>query len=121
VQMGGLTHLLRTFLGLNIKSIETNLTMRCIELLIKTLTEMMSSDRESGREQLGENIKQLLEKKEQVVHTCIMLVDMISDYCIAQEKARGQTLEELQRRIIQNKVKKNKYKAYMVQKAQQQT
>jgi hypothetical protein len=75
---------------------------------------MMSSDRESGREQLGENIKQLLEKKEQVVHTCIMLVDMISDYCIAQEKTRGQTLEELQRRIIQNKVKKNKYKAYMV-------
>jgi hypothetical protein len=48
-----------------------------------------------------------------------MLVDMISDYCIAQEKTRGQTLEELQRRIIQNKVKKNKYKAYMVQKAQQ--
>ena len=121
MQMGGLTHLLRTFLGLNIKSIETNLTMRCIELLIITLTEMMSSDRESGREQLGENIKQLLEKKEQVVHTCIMLVDMISDYCIAQETARGQTLEELQRRIIQNKVKKNKYKAYMVQKAQQQT
>lgn len=100
MQMGGLTHLLRTFLGLNIRSIETNLTLRCIELVIMTLTEMMSSDRESGREQLGDNIKQLLEKKEQVVHTCIMLVDMISDYCIAQEKARGQTLEELQRRII---------------------
>jgi hypothetical protein len=53
VQMGGLSHLLRTFLGLNIKSIETNLTLRCIELLIITLTDIMHSDREASRDQLG--------------------------------------------------------------------
>lgn len=50
-----------------------------------------------------------------------MLVDMISDYCLAQEKARGEPYEEIQKRIVQNKLKKNKYKAYMVQtKAQAQ-
>jgi len=47
--MGGLSHLLRTFLSLNIKSIESNLTLRCIELLITTLTELMLSDREAGK------------------------------------------------------------------------
>lgn len=84
----------------------------------------MNADRESGRDQFSQSIQLLLDKKEQVVHTCIMLVDMISDYCIAQEKARGETFEEIQRRIVQNKLKKNKYKAYMVQtkaQAQQQT
>jgi hypothetical protein len=81
VSMGGLSHLLRTFLSLNIKSIETNLTLKCIELLIGTLTEIMTGDREGG----NQSIQLILEKKEQVVHTCIMLVDMISDYCLAQE------------------------------------
>ena len=53
-----------------------------------------------------------------------MLVDLISDYCIAHEQARGESFEDIQRRIFQNKLKKNKYKAYMVQtkaQAQQQT
>ena len=56
VSMGGLAHLLRTFLNLNIKSIESNLPLKCIELLITTLTEMMNSDRETGREQMSQNI-----------------------------------------------------------------
>ena len=32
---------------------------------------------------------------------------MITDYCIAQEKARGKTLDELQKRDIQNKANKD--------------
>ncbi len=50
IQMGGLNHLLRTFLNLNVKSIETNLTLRCIELLIITLSEIMHADRESVKD-----------------------------------------------------------------------
>jgi hypothetical protein len=98
--MGGLSHLLRTFLSLQIKSIETNLTLKCIELLISTLSDILYADRDTGKELLKQNLQLLLEKKDQVVHTCIMLVDMIGDYSIAQEKTRGECFEDVQKRII---------------------
>ena len=50
IQMGGLSHLLRTFLNFNIKSIETNLTLKCIDLLIVTLNEIMQGDREKEKD-----------------------------------------------------------------------
>ncbi len=49
--MGGLNHLLRTFLGLNIKSIESNLTLKCIDLLIDTLMSVMQADKDREKEQ----------------------------------------------------------------------
>jgi hypothetical protein len=98
--MGGLSHLLRTFLSLQIKSIETNLTLKCIELLISTLSDILYADRDTGKELLKQNLQLLLEKKDQVVHTCIMLVDMIGDYSIVQEKTRGECFEDVQKRII---------------------
>jgi endonuclease III len=93
--MGGLSHLLRTFLSLQIKSIETNLTLKCIELLISTLSDILYADRDTGKELLKQNLQLLLEKKDQVVHTCIMLVDMIGDYSIVQEKTRGECFEDV--------------------------
>lgn len=45
ITMGGLTHLIRTFLSLNLQSIETNLTLKCIELLVATLHEVMYADK----------------------------------------------------------------------------
>jgi|LauGreDrversion4_2_1035121.scaffolds.fasta_scaffold23834_1 hypothetical protein len=55
--MGGLSHLLRTFLSLNVKSIESNLTLKCIELLITTLSDLMlSNDGKTSRELLNKNI-----------------------------------------------------------------
>ena len=109
MQMGGLTNLLFAFLGLNINSLETEtkFSMKCIELLAMTMTWIISYYSESTREQIDQFIKQLLQKKEQVVHTCMRFVEMITDYCIAQEKARGKTLDELQKRDIQNKANKD--------------
>jgi hypothetical protein len=41
------------------------------------------------------------------------MVDLICDYSIAQEKKRGESYEEINKRILLNKMKKNKYKSYM--------
>lgn len=56
----------------------------------------------------------LLDKREQVVQTCMKIIDLISEYCIVQEKERGESHEELEKRIQLNKQKKIKYKSYMV-------
>lgn len=37
---------MRTFLSLNVSSIETNLSLKCIQLLIVTLHEVMSADKD---------------------------------------------------------------------------
>lgn len=60
----------------------------------------------------------MLEHKDSVVIKSINLIDLIITYNITDnpltnEKKRGYTLEELNKRIIQNKQKKNKYKSYM--------
>jgi len=57
----------------------------------------------------------LLEKREQVVHTCIKMVDLISEFAIETEKKRGESCEDITKRILLNKQKKNKYKSYMAQ------
>ena len=74
-----MAHLLRTFLGLDIQSIETGLTLKCIENLIVTLIEIMQGDKERDATNMG----QLIEKREQVVHTCIRMVDLICEYSLA--------------------------------------
>lgn len=40
-------------------------------------------------------------------------MDLICDFTISVEKKRGQSIEDVQKRILLNKLKKNKYKAYM--------
>ena len=91
------------------------MTLKCIELLLVTLHEVMMADREKEKEQHFQNIQLLLDKKDQVILTCIRMVDLISEYCINQEKKRGESYEEINKRILLNKLKKNKYKSYMVQ------
>lgn len=44
--MGGFTHLLKTFISLEIKQIDTNLTMKCIEQLILILFDFNMGDKE---------------------------------------------------------------------------
>ena len=51
IQMGGVQHLLRTFLSLNLRSIETNLTLKCIDLLISTLNDIIQGDKSSSKDQ----------------------------------------------------------------------
>jgi hypothetical protein len=58
--MGGLQHLMRTFLSLNVPSIDSNLTIKCINNLIVTLHEVMNADREKD----SSNVQMLLEKKD---------------------------------------------------------
>mmetsp|Transcript_49151 Transcript_49151/g.36204 ORF Transcript_49151/g.36204 Transcript_49151/m.36204 type:complete len:106 (+) Transcript_49151:1059-1376(+) len=43
-QLGGFNHLLKTFLDLNLAKIETNLTIKCIELLINMLYDFSIQD-----------------------------------------------------------------------------
>lgn len=44
----------------------------------------------------------------------INLVDLIADFLLLNEKKRGYSIEDINKRIIQNKQKKNKYKQYMM-------
>lgn len=120
VSMGGLVHLLRTFLSLNLKSIETNLTLKCIDLLISNLNDIIQADRETDIKRFEQNIGLMLEQKERVVNNCIHLVDLICEYSISLEKKRGESIEDIRNRNIANKLKKNKYKSYMVQTVKSQ-
>lgn len=113
--MGGLVHLLRTFLSLNLKSIETNLTLKCIDLLISTLNDIIQADRETDQSLFDQNIRLILDQQDNVVQTCIHLVDLICEYSITLEKKRGESIEDIRKRNTVNKIKKNKYMSYMVQ------
>jgi hypothetical protein len=44
VSMGGFMHLLKTFIHLDLKAIDTNLTMKCIEHLILILYDFILTD-----------------------------------------------------------------------------
>lgn len=55
----------------------------------------------------------MLDNKEQVILKCINLIDLITQYTIKNEEKRGESYEDIQRRLIQSKIKKNKYKSYM--------
>lgn len=46
VQMGGFAHLLKTFISLDLKHIDTSLTMKCIESLIIILYDFIVTDKE---------------------------------------------------------------------------
>lgn len=81
--MGGFSHLLKTFISLDIKSIETNLTMKCIENLIVILYEFITSEKEL--------VKQVMDSKELVIQKCINLIDLISDYTLTVERKRGES------------------------------
>lgn len=74
-----------------------------------TLHDVMNADRDKD----SNNMQMLLDHKDKVVDKCFHLVDLIGDYVVTLEKQRGESFEEIQRRIIQNKIKKNKYKSYM--------
>lgn len=89
--MGGFTHLLNTFTKLDIKRIETNLTIKCIEVLIFVLFDFIQSEQEL--------IKQVLEQKEAVILQCIHLIDCICEYTLVVEKNRGVSYEEINKRI----------------------
>lgn len=60
-----------------------------------------------------ELLKTVLENKEHVVLQGIKLMDMIADYTLRVEKRRGESYEDLNKRVIANKLKKSKYKSYM--------
>jgi hypothetical protein len=48
-----------------------------------------------------------------VVLQGVRLMDMISDYTLRVEKNRGESYEDLNKRVFANKLKKSKYKSYM--------
>lgn len=41
------------------------------------------------------------------------MIDLITEFSIALEKKRGDSFEDIQKRLVQNKLKKIKYKSYM--------
>ena len=63
-----------------------------MEFLIIILHDFIVSDKDL--------IKQVMESKENVVLKCINLVDLIAEFLISNEKSRGYTLEDLQKRIL---------------------
>ena len=99
------------------KGIESSLTLKCIDLLVETVLNVLHADREREKDQFAQNLAMVLERKEQVVLTCMKLIDMITDYTILVEKRRGISFEQVQSKVAQNKQKKHKYKSYMAKSA----
>ncbi|CDW78729.1 UNKNOWN [Stylonychia lemnae] len=106
VSLGGFTHLLKTFINLEIKQIDTNLILKCVEHLIFILHDFIVNDREL--------VKLVMDNKESVILKSINLIDLIAEFFLVNEKKRGYSLEDLNKRLLQNKQKKNKYKQYMM-------
>jgi hypothetical protein len=89
--MGGFAHLLKTFISLEIKQIDSVLSMKCIESLIIILFDFFTTDKDLA--------KSVLENKESLILKGIQLMDMISDYTIRVEKKRGESYEDLSKRV----------------------
>mmetsp|Transcript_9591 Transcript_9591/g.9231 ORF Transcript_9591/g.9231 Transcript_9591/m.9231 type:complete len:440 (+) Transcript_9591:490-1809(+) len=106
VKLGGFKHLLNTFLNLNIQQIETNLTLKCIELLITILFEFANLEKSI--------MVEITNQKQPFIRKCIQLFDLIGDYSVQQEKQRGESYEDINKRYQQTKLRKNKYKSYMM-------
>jgi hypothetical protein len=69
MKKGGFQHLINTFSGLEITAIESKLTLRCIESLIGTILEFVTSNPE---------LRQfIVESKEKVVLTCLRYIHLI--------------------------------------------
>ncbi len=70
--MGGFNHLLKTFIGLDLKQIDTGLTMKCVDLLIIILYDFIYNEKDL--------IKNVMESKELVIMRCVNLIDLIVDF-----------------------------------------
>ena len=104
--LGGFSHLLHTFAHLTLPSIDTTLTLKCIDNLIIILYEFFTQDKDL--------VKEVMALKEVIVDKCVHLIDLVGQYSIEQERKRGESYEEVLRRIQMNKQKKNKWKSYNV-------
>jgi hypothetical protein len=91
--MGGFTHLLNTFVNLDVKKIDTFLTLKCIDILITTIMEFILIEKR--------NMEEIGKFKEDLFLKCFHWLELISDYSLQSEKKRnGDSMEELQRKIL---------------------
>lgn len=72
----------------------------------------MHADNTSGQAS-HQSISQFLEKKDQIVQACLRLIDQIADFCLSNETKRGESVEDINKKMALNKQKKNKFKSYM--------
>ena len=102
MELGGFNHLLYTFTGLQIQTIDSKLTLRCIESLLSQLQEFCNLE-----VALQQNI---LDKKAEVVLSCLKYIHMIGQFTIQIEKQRGEAFEDIQQKRAQKKQAKQKMK-----------
>lgn len=91
MELGGFEYLLNAFISLDVKKIETNLTLKCIEHLIMALYDFITVDKNL--------ISEIQKAKQLFVTKIINLVDLISDFTISLETKRGESYEEINKRI----------------------
>ena len=86
-------------------TIDTNLSLTCIENILLVINEFVMQD--------SELVKDLVSISESVFLKTLNYIYQIAEYSLKCEKKRGESFEDIQKRIMQNKQKKNKYKSYI--------
>lgn len=107
IEQGGFTHLQRTLVDLKIESIDSKLTMKCIEHLILTIYNFMNDNK-------SKFIEQILSMKNELVLKILHYIDMITEFSIEQENQRGQSFEEVKQKNTAARQKKKKFRMRMM-------
>ena len=87
--------MLDTFTNLPIQTIDSKLTLRCIESLLSQLQEFCNQ--EVGLQQ------SFLERKETVVLSCLKYIHMIGQFSVHIETQRGEAFEDIQQKRTQKR------------------
>ena len=96
---GGFEHLLNVFKDLNITKVESMLTLKCIKALISTIYAFMGGNGENNSallQAVAAKNKQLLPL---LVQKNINFIDLICSFSIEEEKERGESYDEIQKRL----------------------
>ena len=108
ISLGGFTHLLNCLINLPLQEIRSSLELKVIKTLVQVIFKFVNHAREltqlQQQEKQGQEVDAadptLLEAQgSQLTNACVLkaigLVDAICKYSIAQEKARGESIEQI--------------------------
>jgi len=76
-------------------TIDTNLSLTCIENILLVINEFVMQD--------SELVKDLVSISESVFLKTLNYIYQIAEYSLKCEKKRGESFEDIQKRIMQNK------------------
>lgn len=110
VKLGGFTHLLYVLANLKLDQIQCTLEIHCLKTLLEIIFKLLLS---TGAKKLA-----LLESQDKALLHLITLkvlrfIQLIAQFSIKEESARGESIEAIEQRIAQTKLRKYRQKMLM--------